>query len=242
MFRNFLYFVFDNSFGKLIRMFQRSLMPKVEIKSVVTIVNQNAILRSANFAEHNFQYAIIFNNRKQLWKHCLDTSPLIGKTKSALILEFGVWKGESINFFAEAIPYSKIYGFDSFQGLEENWNGYSLSKGTFNLDEKLPKVRENVELIPGWYIETLPAFLRNHSGAPIGLLHLDSDTYTPTKFVLNSLKDSISKGTIIVFDEFFGYPNWESHEFLAWSEFVEENKVDFRYLGYTNMQVAIEIL
>jgi hypothetical protein len=242
MLRKVIFFLFKNSLGKFVRIIQRTLIPNDAIKSVITIVNQNAILRSVNFAELNFKSAIIFSNRKELWTHCLNTSTLIHEDKSALILEFGVWKGESINFFAEAIPYSKVYGFDSFHGLEENWYGYSLAKNAFDLGGKLPKVRKNAELIPGWYSETLPTFMLNHSGATIGLIHLDSDTYTPTKFVLNRLKDSISKGTIIVFDEFFGYPNWELHEFLAWSEFVEENKLDFRYLGYTNMQVAVEVL
>jgi hypothetical protein len=240
--KNFLWLVFNNSIGRVLRFSQRSLTSSGSTKSVITIVTENAIKRSANFAEQNFKSAVIFEDRKDLWKYCLETSRLISGAETTLILEFGVWKGESINFFADALPSSKVYGFDSFQGLEENWYGYSLVKNAFNLDGKFPAVRNNVELIPGWYDDTLSKFMVKYEGTSVGLLHLDSDTYTPTKFVLKTLHRSISKGTIIIFDEFFGYPNWELHEYLAWVEFVEENKINFRYLGYTNMQVAVEIL
>ena len=156
-------------------------------------------------------------------------------------LEFGVWKGESINFIAQALPERDIYGFDSFLGLEEDWNGHSLTKDSFSTDGKLPKVKKNVHLIPGWYQNTLPNFLSKTPFKSLALLHLDSDTYTPTKFVLTSLKRFISEGTVIIFDDFFGYPNWDSHDFKAWSEFIEENNVKFNYLGFTNNQVGLQI-
>jgi hypothetical protein len=242
MFSNFLWKLFNNSVGKFIRYSQKSLIPGNKIRSVVTLVNENAVKRSADFAEQNFNSAIIFEDRKALWKYCLEKSELIKRTDNSLILEFGVWKGESINFFADAVPRSTVYGFDSFQGLQENWYGYSMVKNSFNLNGRFPSVRKNVVLIPGWYDKTLSKFILEHSGASISVLHLDSDTYTPTKFVLKSLKDSISKNTIIIFDEFFGYPNWEQHEYLAWVEFVKEYQIDFRYIAYSNMQVAVEIL
>ena len=38
-------------------------------------------------------------------------------------LEFGVFRGKSINLFAKILKKSKskIYGFDSFEGLNEDW-------------------------------------------------------------------------------------------------------------------------
>jgi hypothetical protein len=49
-------------------------------------------------------------------------------------------------------------------------------------------------------------------------------------------------GTIIIFDEFFGYTNYQAHEIKAWLEFVEKNHIEFEYIGYTQMQVAVQIL
>ena len=37
------------------------------------------------------------------------------------IFEFGVYKGGTINYLAHKMPNSIIYGFDSFQGLPEDW-------------------------------------------------------------------------------------------------------------------------
>ena len=43
------------------------------------------------------------------------------KIENGLFLEFGVWKGGSINLFAKQLSKNgnTIYGFDSFEGLKE---------------------------------------------------------------------------------------------------------------------------
>ena len=57
---------------------------------------------------------------------------------------------------------NKVYGFDSFEGLPEKWrNGFE--KGTFNRNGNLPKVNNNVELIKGWFDDTLPNFIKNQN-------------------------------------------------------------------------------
>jgi len=60
-------------------------------------------------------------------------------------LEFGVYQGNSINFIADLIKPERVYGFDSFKGLPEDWErGDTVyKKGHFTLD-KLPTVRDNV--------------------------------------------------------------------------------------------------
>ena len=71
---------------------------------------------------------------------------------------------------------------------------------------------------------------------------MDADTYKPTAYVLNSLTKNLGKGTIVIFDEYFGYHNFRQHEFKAWQEFVNSEGIKYQYIGYTKMQVAIEIL
>jgi hypothetical protein len=46
---------------------------------------------------------------------------------------------------------------------------------------------------------------------------------------------------VIVFDEYFNYPNWQEHEFRAFQELVEECRVRYQYLGYARFQVAVKI-
>ena len=50
--------------------------------------------------------------------------------------KFGVFQGKSINFFAKKIKNKTIYGFDSFSGLNEDWEGTQYQKGYFDLKVK----------------------------------------------------------------------------------------------------------
>lgn len=162
--------------------------------------------------------------------------------RGGVIAEFGVWKGESINFFAKSCPKARVFGFDSFEGLEEDWCGTNLQRGVFSTNGQMPKCESNVTLVKGWFEDTLPKFCAELQKEKILLLHMDADTYKPTAYVLSSLSNNLGKGTIIIFDEYFGYPNFRSHEFKALHEFVKSSGLKYRYIGYTEIQVAIEVL
>ena len=49
-------------------------------------------------------------------------------------------------------------------------------------------------------------------------------------------------GTIILFDEYFNYSNWENHEFKAWQEFVVKYQIQYEYIGFDRQQVAVKIM
>ena len=126
-------------------------------------------------------------------------------TLSAMILEFGVFTGGTINNIARHFYPRKVFGFDSFEGLPEKWrDGYE--KGKFNLNGKLPRVRNNVILIKGLFQDTLQPFLDEHIGAYAQFINIDCDLYSSTKFVLDTLLKNkyIIKDTVLYFDEFEG--------------------------------------
>ncbi len=156
-----------------------------------------------------------------------------------LYLEFGVFQGRTINRIARQVE-NKVYGFDSFEGLPEDWRT-GFSKGKFGVDN-VPVVEDNVELIKGWFQDSLPKFLEEHS-EKCAFIHIDCDLYSSAKYVLNTLKDRIVEGTIISFDEYFNYPGWQEGEYKAFKEFVEENNIMFKYLYYvdTHEQVSVKI-
>ena len=68
----------------------------------------------------------------------------------------------------------------------------------------------------GWFNETLPSFINDHN-SPISLLHVDCDIYSSTVCVLESLKDQIIDGTVVIFDEIWKYPNYKQHEIKAFA-------------------------
>lgn len=152
-----------------------------------------------------------------------------------LWLEFGVHAGGTINRIAKYTTKT-IYGFDSFEGLPQDWagriesNGVTYPKGTFSLGGWMPAVAPNVQLIKGWYNNVLPGFMAQHP-EPIAFLHMDSDIYSSTKEIFNYTAKKIKNGCIIVFDELVGYTGFEQHEWKAWWEFVDTYKIDFEWIG-----------
>lgn len=147
---------------------------------------------------------------------------------AGLVLEFGVWMGESINFLASAMNDATVYGFDSFAGLPERWRP-GFEKGMFAT--AIPKTRPNAELIIGSFDDSLPEFLKKVKGN-ISFVHVDCDLYISAKTVLSLCESRIVPGTVIVFDEYFNYPSWEQHEYKAFQEFVGESGRSFKYLSF----------
>jgi hypothetical protein len=161
---------------------------------------------------------------------------------NGLCLEFGVFKGDSLNYFSNYLPKKKWYGFDSFYGLQEDWKGGLFAKGYFNLNGNIPHFNKNVTIIKGFFKETLPIFFKKHN-ENISFIHIDCDTYQSTKEIFQNIKkDKLKKGCIILFDEYFGYINWENNEFKAWKEYVKKNKIKYKYVAFGERQAVIEII
>ncbi len=134
-----------------------------------------------------------------------------------------------------------IHGFDSFEGLPEAWSGFNLGGKAFDVGGRLPRVPDNVKLHRGYFEASLPTWLEAHPG-PVAFIHLDCDLYSSTKTVSAVCSaPRLEGGTVILFDEYFNYPNWEQHEFKAFQEFVAEHDVKYTYLAFARQQVAVRI-
>jgi len=154
-----------------------------------------------------------------------------------LILEFGVASGKTITHIATRCPESRVYGFDSFRGLPEHWAGNRFSARNFNRHGILPKVPPNVELVSGWFSETLPGFLAEHP-EQVGFLHVDCDIHSSTRYVLTALAERLRPGAVIVFDEFFNYPGFRQHEYRAFHEFVAESGRGYKFVSFAGNQAT----
>jgi hypothetical protein len=72
-------------------------------------------------------------------------------------------------------------------------------------------------------------------------VHIDCDTYEGTKIVLDLIPDRLTAGSVIIFDDYFGYRGWLIGEHKAWIEFVERNKIEYEYLGFTTERVSLVV-
>jgi hypothetical protein len=153
-------------------------------------------------------------------------------------MEFGVWQGRTITRIGRYFSKQTVWGFDSFIGLPESWftkssqQGPSHPAGKFTLDGKLPASVSNVELVAGWFNDTIPTWLEKNSG-DICFLHIDSDLYSSALTVLTLLNERIVPGTVIVFDEMYPWANyekydlWEQGEFKALGEWISTYNREF---------------
>ena len=140
-------------------------------------------------------------------------------------VEFGVYKGQSINYLASLNKKVTFHGFDSFEGLPEQWfMGHKVvEKGHFAVSE-LPKVVPNVVLHEGWFEETIPVWREDHK-RHISFMNIDCDLYKSTKTIFTLLNEQIVAGTLIRFDDLLPspispYPKWEEGEWKALVEWL----------------------
>lgn len=211
------------------------LRVKANNRNVVEVVIEKALVDSAEYADSRMSEALYFRSKEDLWDFALSKIEFEG-----VVAEFGVFKGYSINYFAKKLRGAKVYGFDSFEGLQVDWRGHVLRKGHFSLDGRLPRVAENVELVKGMFNKVVPGFLDKHPGK-VSFVHIDSSTYESARLVLDLLSQRLQEGTIIVFDEYFGFRGWRLGEWKAWQEFVESASCEYEYIGFSKEQVAIKI-
>jgi predicted O-methyltransferase YrrM len=200
---------------------------------VIEELDARAAKESADYAEAKMGDALAFASRERMWDFALSRVKQDG-----LAAEFGVWNGTSINYFARKLD-RPVFGFDSFEGLQEQWGGV-FAKGTFNRGGQLPRVRKEVTLVPGWFDKTLPDFLRTHPEEFL-FVHIDCDTYKSAQTVLSLIGPRITSGTVIIFDEYFGYRGWKNGEFRAWRETVATLGITYEYLAFSKVAVAVRV-
>lgn len=152
--------IVDATLVALIAYIRRRLPPAPPMAEsqpqVVSETVRRAIADSADYAEARMASALCFSDIHALWRYAFSR-----RTIDGMIVEFGVYKAKSTNYIA-GLTSEVIYGFDSFDGLQEDWIGWSFAKGHFNLSGKLPKVASNVRLIKGWFNESLTKFLADN--------------------------------------------------------------------------------
>lgn len=165
----------------------------------------------------------------------LDATTVDGST-----LECGVYFGRSLRVLASRTP-GPVHGFDSFQGLPEPWSEHE-GTGAYSTAGRLPHVGANVQLHAGWFEDTLPAFFEAQ-GQPVCLLHIDCDIYSSTRTVLEHAGPRLVPGSVLVFDDFLGYPGYEAHELRAFEEFAQAHGVRWQVVAacLLGREVAIRI-
>lgn len=210
----------------------RRIIHKYFLNDIMFDLRQAAKKEAVEFISAHLKTAMLFADRYALLDFALEKAK--AAVPQGLVCEFGVASGKTLRRIAKAWG-GQVHGFDSFEGLPEDWTGTYERAGRFSAAGKLPKTPPNVTLHAGWFDKSLPRFLDAHPG-PAALLHLDADLYSSTKTALDLFKPRITPGTVLVFDEYLNYPNWREHEHRAFQEFLAESGVKAEFIGFSTLQ------
>lgn len=173
------------------------------------------------------------------------------------ILDFGTRWGQNLalftNFRGMYEPFNhnrKIVGFDTFTGFPNchekdgaaailKQGAYSVTAGyrgyleqVLNYHESecpIPNIQK-YELIEGDACAEIVRYLDSHPETIVALAYFDFDLYEPTKVCLDAIKDRLTKGSVVAFDE-LNHHVWRG-ETLAFKETFGLGRYAIRRMPY----------
>lgn len=158
--------------------------------------------------------------------------------KNGHIMEFGVFRGESLIHLARASE-RPVWGFDSFCGFAEGsmWN--KVQNDT-RAKIAIPKSLMDYNcIVPGYFENTVDEWLSKQALHDIAFIHYDAAHYDAAQFVLSRVQNHLMTGSIIVFDELIPSPTeLRANEYDALIDTMADK---FLFLSRCGQSVAIQI-
>ena len=168
---------------------------------------------------------------KSLSKHTMVPEPTfygnldLAKTLNKIpgcVVECGAWKGGMAAGISTVMkPARSYYLFDSFEGLPPAQEIDGEAALAYQRNTDLPSYYDNCKasaedaeeamrivgctqyaIVKGWFKDVLPGY---EFEEPIALLRIDCDWYASTKFCLETLYEKVTRGGIIIFDDYFAW-------------------------------------
>lgn len=171
------------------------------------------------------------------WANLLETYCIGDRTK--IVYGFDNWKG-----FGELAPEDgradesagkTAGGFNPERYLDELQSAIAI----FDTDRFIP-AKARVKLVPGEIEQSVPAFVAERPGVRFSLVHFDCDLYRPTRAALDSLWDRISRGGVLVFDE-YAIADWPGESRAVDEFFADKQDVRLHTFTWTNTPGAYAV-
>lgn len=179
------------------------------------------------------------------------------------IVELGVFRGLGLMTWANLLEAhcvgdrtKTVYGFDNWRGFTQidaqdgahfeqthkEVGGFSPAAfyeelqsaiGIFDADRFVPW-KARIKLVEGNIETSAPAFVAENPGVRFSLIHFDCDLYTPTRAALEAFWPKLSRGGILLFDE-YAIKEWPG-ETQAVDEFLADKPgLQVKTLPWTNV-------
>lgn len=143
-----------------------------------------------------------YRERRILYSYSHDT---VVRNAPIDFFEFGVFQGDSFRQWMEVNthPESRFFGFDSFEGLPEDWYSGNKAKGHFSTDGSTPGIDDpRGSFIKGFFNDSLRPFLDTYEPKNRMVMHIDADLCSSSLYAMMTMDPFIKRGTLIVFDDF----------------------------------------
>ena len=179
------------------------------------------------------------------------------------IAEVGVFRGLGLMTWANLLEAycigdrtKTVYGFDNWRGfreltpedggevlsVEKEAGGFSPARYFDELCEAIAIYHDRdrfipwkprVKLIEGDVEESAARFVQDEPGVRFSLVHLDCDLYTPTKAALEAFWPRLSRGGVMMFDE-YAISDWPGETRAVDEFFADKPEVRIRKLPWNN--------
>ena len=168
------------------------------------------------------------------WSNLLEAYCIGDRTK--VVWGFDNWKGftkfSTADGTENAYAHKVVGGFNPELFFDELQDAIKI----FDNDRFVPQ-KARVKLVNGQIEDTVFIFVDENPGVRLSLVHFDCDLYEPTKAALEALWPRISRGGVVLFDE-YGIPDWPG-ETKAVDEFLADHKeLQLKTLSWTNSPAA----
>lgn len=171
------------------------------------------------------------------WANLLEAYCIGDRTK--VVVGFDNWAG-----FSELSPEDGA----EVEALQKKPGGFSPAPYLAELEsairifdsDRFVGWKPRIQLVQGDIEQTVPGFVRDNPGVRFSLVHLDCDLYRPTKAAIAALWPRLSRGGVMLFDE-YAIRDWPG-ETKAVDEFLESVPgVTVSTLSWTNTPAGIII-
>lgn len=173
------------------------------VRQLQAITNQVALGRW--MSQQGYQFPRLTATREGVFDAILEHV----REQRVLYLEFGVWRGESMRYWAKGLKdwRSQLHGFDSFEGLPVA--GGTWDRQAFDLGAVAPSFDDDrVTLHPGWFEHTVGAFVEwaipddpRRRADDVMVVNCDADLFTSTATVLGAIGSRLRIGDYLYFDD-----------------------------------------
>ena len=192
-------------------------------------------------------------NETRMWSLLKSLEYVLNEKIDGDVLECGVWKGGCIGLMDEYLRVNssqkKIYAYDTYDGMSipskydidfkgnqitdlvinnyENIYGYPNKNEVMSNLKILGSKCDKIKFVKGAVEKTLMD--KRNIPEKISLMRLDTDFYESTKVELEILYPLLSKGGILIIDDYGHYKGARK----AVDEYFKEKKPLMHYIDYT---------